>query len=222
MFVRRQRVAANLDFYLLAAASLLVVLFQAVLPVLSVDYGVLRSFQQSLMVLDVFLVAGSLTLIPRLAETRRILFASVLALGFFVSSTGMITQALGGYDPQLHLNNSGTYYDTYYVHPEELAGMAWLTQKDVGTVDANVQSEVETYRYTFTDSKSLLRIDRLNDIYPQLVRQDSYVFLGYTNVRKQLATVSIDGDLVTYHYPLNFLDANKDLIYDNGGSRVYR
>ena len=222
LFVRRQRVAANLDFYLLAAASLLVVLFQAVLPVLSVDYGVLRSFQQSLMVLDVFLVAGSLTLIPRLAETRRILFASVLALGFFVSSTGMITQALGGYDPQLHLNNSGTYYDTYYVHPEELAGMAWLTQKDVGTVDANVQSEVETYRYTFTDSKSLLRIDRLNDIYPQLVRQDSYVFLGYTNVRKQLATVSIDGDLVTYHYPLNFLDANKDLIYDNGGSRVYR
>jgi len=197
-------------------------LFQAVLPVLSVDYGVLRSFQQSLMVLDVFLVAGSLTLIPRLAETRRILFASVLALGFFVSSTGMLTQALGGYDPQLHLNNSGTYYDTYYVHPEELAGMAWLTQKDVGTVDANVQSEVETYRYTFTDSKSLLRIDRLNDIYPQLVRQDSYVFLGYTNVRKQLATVSIDGDLVTYHYPLNFLDANKDLIYDNGGSRVYR
>ena len=92
----------------------------------------------------------------------------------------------------------------------------------MATTDANVQAEVETYRYTFTGSRSLLRIDTLNDIYPPLVRQDSYVFLGYANVRKQLATVSIDGDLVTYHYPLKFLDANKDLIYDNGGSRVYR
>jgi uncharacterized membrane protein len=222
LFARRKRIHANLEFYCLAAANLVVVLVQVVLPVLSVDYGVLRSFQQSLMILDVFLVVGSLALIPRIAERRRILFASVLALGFFASSTGMITQVLGGYDPQLHLNNSGTYYDTYYVHPEELAGMTWLSTNSTAGTDGTVQAEVETYRYTFTDSGSLVRIDTLDDIYPELIRQDAYVFLGYTNVRERLATVSIDGDLVTYHYPLNFLDDNKDLIYANGGARVYR
>jgi uncharacterized membrane protein len=221
LFARRKRIDAHPEFYCLAAANLLVVLLQAVLPVLSVDYGVLRSFQQSLMLLDVFLVVGSLALIPRIGEGRRILFAAVLALGFFASSTGMITQVLGGYDPQLHLNNSGTYYDTYYVHPEESAGMAWLTN-DVARTGGNVQAETESYRYTFTGSKTLHRIETLDDIYPVLVRQDSYVFLGYTNVRQHLATVSIDGDLVTYHYPLNFLDDNKDLIYANGGARVYR
>jgi uncharacterized membrane protein len=222
LFARRKRIDANPEFYCLAAANLLVVLLQAVLPVLSVDYGVLRSFQQSLMILDVFLVVGSLTLIPRTSERRRLLFAGVLALGFFASSTGMITQVLGGYDPQLHLNNSGTYYNTYYVHPEEIAGMAWLAHNNVARMDSNVQAEVESYRYTFTGSKRLLRVGTLNDIYPELVRQDSYVFLGYTNVHQRLATVLIDGDLVTYRYPLNFLDDNKDLIYANGGARVYR
>jgi uncharacterized membrane protein len=221
LFARRKRIDANPEFYCLAAANLVVVLLQAVLPVLSVDYGVLRSFQQSLMILDVFLVVGSLALVPRIAEGRRILFAGVLALGFFASSTGIITQVLGGYDPQLHLNNSGTYYDTYYVHPEEAAGMAWLAN-DVARTGGNVQAETESYRYTFTGPDTLHRIDTLDDIYPVLVRQDSYVFLGYTNVRQRLATVSIDGDLVTYHYPLNFLDDNKDLIYANGGARVYR
>jgi uncharacterized membrane protein len=221
LFARRKRIEANLEFFCLAAANLLVVLLQVVLPVLSVDYGVLRSFQQSLMILDVFLVMGSLTLIPRIAEPRRILLAGFLALGFFASSTGMITQTLGGYDPQLHLNNSGTYYETFYVHPEEIAGMAWLS-KDVAMTGGTVQAETVSYRYTFTGSNSLLRIDTGNDIYPALVRQDSYVFLGYTNVRQRLATVGIDGDMVTYHYPLSFLDDNKDLIYANGGARVYR
>jgi uncharacterized membrane protein len=221
VFARRKRIDAHPEFFCLAAANLFVVLLQAVLPVLSVDYGILRSFQQSLMVLDVFLVAGSLALIPRIADGRKILVAAVVALGFFASSTGMITQALGGYDPQLHLNNSGTYYETYYVHPEETAGMAWLTN-DVAKTGANVQAGAGSYRYTFTGPKTLLRIDTGSDIYPVLVRQDSYVFLGYTNVRQGLATVSVDGDSVTYHYPMNFLDDNKDLIYSNGGARVYR
>ncbi len=221
LFARRKRVDANPEFYFLAVANLVVVFLQVILPVLSVDYGVLRSFQQSLMILDVFLVVGSLSLIPRISERRRIFFAGLLALGFFASSTGIITQVLGGYEAQLHLNNSGMYYDNFYDHPEEIAGMAWLTH-EVAKTGGTVQAETVSYRYTFTGSKSLAPIDTENDIYPDLVRRDSYVFLGYTNVRQGLATVSIDGDLITYHYPLNFLDANKDLIYSNGGARVYR
>jgi uncharacterized membrane protein len=170
----------------------------------------------------VFLVAGSLALVPRLGECRKVLLASVLAVTFFASSTGMITQALGGYDPQLHVNNSGTYYNIYYLHPEEVVGIDWLVQHRPSGSAGAVQSEIQTDRYTFTRVQTLAPLNTLNDMYPGLVRKNSYVFLGYANVHNGQSTVPVNGDLVTYQYPVNFLDDNKDLIYSNGGARVYR
>ena len=31
-----------------------------------------------------------------------------------------------------------------------------------------------------------------------------------------------DGDLVSYGYPAGLLQAAKDLVYDNGGTKIYR
>jgi uncharacterized membrane protein len=222
LLARRPRIRAHPEFYCLAGANLFVVLLQVILPAISVDYGVLRAFQQSLLILDVFLVAGSLALVPRLGECRKVLLASVLAVTFFASSTGMITQALGGYDPQLHVNNSGTYYNIYYLHPEEVVGIDWLVQHRPSGSAGAVQSEIQTDRYTFTRVQTLAPLNTLNDMYPGLVRKNSYVFLGYANVHNGQSTVPVNGDLVTYQYPVNFLDDNKDLIYSNGGARVYR
>jgi len=62
----------------------------------------------------------------------------------------------------------------------------------------------------------------LNDIYPTVIRQNAYVFLGFSTVRTGRSTVSSSGDLTTYRYPMALLDDKKDLIYSSGGSRVYR
>jgi muramoyltetrapeptide carboxypeptidase LdcA involved in peptidoglycan recycling len=81
---------------------------------------------------------------------------------------------------------------------------------------------VQADRYNFSKVQSLSQVSTFNDIYPSLIRRDAYVFLGYSNVRRSTSTISFAGDLITYHYPLAFLDDNKDLIYSNGGARVYR
>ena len=85
----------------------------------------------------------------------------------------------------------------------------------------DVQSEIQTDRYTFTRAQTVSELNVLNDIYPALVRRNGYVFLGYANVTKGQSTVSSAGDLITYAYPTKFLDDNKDLIYSSDGSRVY-
>jgi uncharacterized membrane protein len=210
------------EFSFLALANVIVVVLQLALPVLTVNYGLLRAFQQSLVVLQVFLAAGCLALLPRRAERWQVLVAGVVALAFFASSTGILTQMLGGYGPQLHLNNAGTYYDIYYLHPEEITAIAWLQHHLPSGTTGKVQSEVQTDRYNFSKVRSLAQVNTFNDIYPSLIRRDAYVFLGYSNVSRATSTISFAGDLITYRYPMAFLDDNKDLIYSSGGARVYR
>ena len=62
----------------------------------------------------------------------------------------------------------------------------------------------------------------MNDIHPGLIRKDSYVYLGFANVHKQQATLSYNSNLITYTYPIQFLDDSKDLVYSNGGVKIFR
>lgn len=222
VFARRRRVAASADLLYLGAANLVVLGLQVALPGLSVDYGLLRAFQQSLLVLDVFLVVGSLALVPHRFARWQGAVAATVALCFLASSTGVVTQLLGGYGAQLHLNNAGEYYDIYYVHPEELAAGRWIRDNIDVRPGASLQSSVQSDSFTFPALQIIEVPAKGNDIFPTLVRRDSYVFLGYTNVQKRESTVSYSGDLITYRYPVDFLDAGKDLLYSTAGSRVYR
>ncbi len=221
-FGRRRLLTVTTEYFTLAAASVVVIAIQLAAPVLTVEYGLLRSFQQALVILDVFLVVGVASLIPKLGERRRLHLAGAAAIALFVSSTGVITQSLGGYPPQLHLNNAGTYYDIYYLHPEELAATAWLRTNTEAGLHGEVQSEVQTDRYTFTRLQAPRLLNPLDDIAPEFLRPSAYVFLGYSNVTKDQSTTIVASDLITYRYPVAFLEQNKDLIYSSGGARVYR
>jgi uncharacterized membrane protein len=198
------------------------VLLQVVLPVLSVQYGVLRAFLQALIILGPFVAVGSVAMFSRLGERWSFRIASALAVFFFLSLSGVIPQALGGYPAQLHLNNSGEYYDLYYVHPQEEAGITWLQQHAPAELRDNIQSEVVSDRYTFTLPGAFGGVATRNDIYPTLLRQGSYVFLGYPTVHDDQAAITYAGDLLTYRYPTALLDRTKNLLYSSNGARVYR
>ena len=211
------------EFVVMAVVGLLLMVSQLVIPVLSQEYGLLRAFQQSLMFLDVFLVVGSATLAFFFRkEGVGVLLASVIAIIFFLSSTGVFTQILGGYDPQLHLNNSGLYYDLYYAHAGEIAASAWLSARINIAAGDELQSESQSVFYRVQGQTPLLDSGPLNDMYPGLIRKNAYVYLDFENVRKQQSTISYNGSEITYAYPLQFLDNTKDLIYDSGDARIYR
>ncbi|HEY0360178.1 MAG TPA: DUF2206 domain-containing protein, partial [Mycobacteriales bacterium] len=209
------------DLLMLAVASIGMIGIQTVLPALSVDYGVLRSFQQGLFFFAPFIAVGSVWVFSW-AGRMRVPAASALALFFFLDLTGVLPKALGSYPAQLHLDNSGQYYDIYYVHPEERSAMSWVVGDAGHSAGGQVQSEVQTDRYTFSRLQTLIERPPTNDIYPTLVGKDSYVFLGYTTVRKNESTVFYRGDLVTYRYPLEFLQSTKNKVYSSDGASVYR
>ena len=97
-----------------------------ILPNLSVDYGVLRAFQEALILIAPVLVVGSLTLSAPWGKRGHQEWRRRCVSVIFFSTTGLLPQILGGYPPQLSLNNTGTYYDLYYVHPQEVAAVGRL------------------------------------------------------------------------------------------------
>lgn len=213
------------DYLALALGSAIFVALQVFLPVLSVEYGLLRAFQQSLMVLGILTVLGSVALFAWLPSKRLKIAAPILlALLFFVSNTGVITQTLGGYLAQLNLNNAGQYYDIYYTHKQEIAGVQWLSTVAGSTHNGIFaqNSPVQFDQYTYGKLVTYTNLTSDGDIYPATIIKNAYVFLGYANVQDKQATISYNGDLVTYSYPAQFLDKQKDLIYANGGADVYR
>jgi hypothetical protein len=211
------------EYRLLQLSGLVFLAAIILLPDLSAEYGLLRAFQQILMLGGGAITIATIALIPkryvRLAQT----LAATIALGFFMSSTGLITSLLGGYPAQLHLANSGKYYDLYYAHESEEDAILWLSYVTGNPSSSDqVASSIESDRYTLGRLSVFSDLDVQGNIYPATVPRDSYVFVGYTTLVEHTATTYDNGDTLSYVYPIDFLDNNKDLVYSNGGARIYR
>jgi uncharacterized membrane protein len=222
IFSRTRRPRDFIELIALSIAALIIVALQVILPVISVDYGVLRAFLQALIVFGPLVAVGSFVIYKPLGNKWGLRAASSTAILFFLSLTGILPQILGGYPAQLHLNNSGEYYDIYYLHPQEITAIQWLQDRVSNGSIGQIQSEVETDRYTFRTVQTFTDLSPVNDIYPTLLRENAYVFLGYTTINKDQATFSYNGDLITYQYPLGLLNSTKDLVYSSNGARIYR
>ncbi len=218
-FLRRK---LDLEYGLMAIASLLFILALVLLPVLSVEYGIMRAFEQSLVFMGIFIVLGSLAWPLGASDRVRIGIGAVMAVVFLYSSTGVFTQALGAYGPQLHLNNSGDYYDEYYLHRGEVLGVEWLSEIKSNDPHFEYQASVQSDRFLSSKVSSIAGTNVLFDIYPGLVRKYAYVFLGYANIHKRVSATDYNDSSFFYSYPVDFLDEQKDRLYDNGDSRVYR
>ncbi len=235
------------EFYLLSFFALLSVFLIIVIPVLSTEYGIFRALQQSMFILALPMVLGSVWLgvwirgvgnsirklwfkvwgirMPGIsaATTGRAL-PVVFAFLFFLYSTSFILQLFGGNPALLYLNNTGRYYDNYLIKAPEVSAVEWLSTVTSGnSEEANgVTLQIQTDRFSQKKLASLSSLDAYNDIFPGVVRKDSYVFLGQATVKKQRATLVYGGDQITYTYPVQFLDENKNLIYNNGSAKIYR
>jgi uncharacterized membrane protein len=220
LVVRRFRKQIGWEFFCLSIGSLVMLAVVTILPNLSVDYGVLRVFQESLIVIAPMIATGSIALFRPIGDTWAPRVAAGVAIAIFISTTGLLPQLLGGYPAQLNLNNSGLYYDSYYVHPQEAAGVAWLGKQN-GVLPANIQATHYSDRFLFTSPSEVTGTQFIEDAFPTLLRQHAWVILDYSILHTGLATTSYDGDIIAYRYPVNIL-STKNLVYNNGGMEIYR
>ncbi|MEK7538394.1 MAG: DUF2206 domain-containing protein [Patescibacteria group bacterium] len=241
-FLLRRSAVRYLDseFYIIAVSALTFIFLILVIPVLSTEYGIYRAMQQSMFVLALPILIASLwigswikKLLSRFKSKKQvtsiltqkndenIVFPVILTLLFFMYSTSFLPQIFGKTSGMLHLNNTGRYYDNYLIKAPEVLGVTWLDAIPHSDTHG-VKIKIQTDRYSQRKITSLTPLDVTNEIFPAVVRKDAYVFLGEATTRKQRATVVYGGDQITYMYPMQFLDDNKNLIYNNGGAKIYK
>ncbi len=200
----------------IAMGSIVLLAASVVLPVLSVNYGLLRMFQQALLILAPFVIIGVLFLFGLFGLRRlAVIGACVVTAIFFFSLTGLMPQITGSYIPQLNLNNAGEYYENYYTQPQEVSAIRWLN-----TV-ATKYSVVQTDPFATARFQAYTSIGIDDDDFPTLVLRHSYVVLGTDTVQSGISTVGPNDDLVDYKYPVAFLKANKNLIYASNGAEIF-
>ena len=204
----------------LAVGSLGGVGLLVVLPGLSADYGVLRAFQQSLLVTAPVVALGALWSVGWLGRRARPLLAG-LTLFMTLFLTGAMAALTGGFPGVLALANSGQYHDLFYVSPQQRAGEDWVARTmapvpppPVFAADGSVVDQLTI--------ETLGHVPVRRDFFPSLLRRGEWLFLSSTNVTQERASTFYTGNVLTYRYPVALLQQRHDVVYSGPGAQVLR
>lgn len=176
-------------------------------PNLSVDYGVLRAFQQTLLVVAPVMAMGMWFLL------RKPLLTAVVPVALLL--------VLAGTQQRIALENAGTYFDRFYVTDSSMSGIEWLGETDRADKENEriiANRNVNVRLLALSDNRAPVS-DRL---FPTMLSRDGYVFVDGQILDEGESTVFWTGDLLTYTYPVDVLDRKLDLLYDAPQARVYR
>ena len=212
LFVAYQRkpTQQNAYFFALSTTCVAFLIFQTLLPQLSVDYGILRLFQQELVILALPTVLGIIALFRWWPRLKVGLAAGVLAL-MFLHFSGFIPQLTGGYPPQLALNNKGFYYDAYYITRGEELAADWLVRTRTG----NEATSMDLYaQWRFTPEERA----KLGIIAPYSYSSRAYIYKDRVNTVTGAYIANINSNL--YYYTAERTSAYENQLYSNGQGTV--
>ena len=200
---------------LMAALALVVVV-----PSLSVEYGVLRAFLQTMLFLAPVAALGMGWLLERLGRATGAWMVGVPVAVLLVLSAAA-PSLLGGNPAKLALHDDGLYHDRYVVPDSDRAAADRL----VGAPDGSgALPKVITSRHQVLRilNAGLPEGEVVDRIFPTLLHTGSYVFVDAHLARQHEETIFYSGDRITYKYPLRELDRRLHLVYTSGASRIYR
>ena len=207
LFRRRKDHALPREVTFLTWGSMAALGLIVVVPNLSVDYGVLRAFQQTMLVVAPVMAMGMWFVL------RRRVLTAIAPVALLV--------VLAGTQQRIGLENAGTYYDRFFASDSEMGGLGWLGRVDHAdrTNERIIASRNVNVRLLALSENRAPVSDRL---YPTLLSKDAYVFVDGQILDQGESTIFYTGDLLTYDYPLDELDRHLDLLYDAPEARVYR
>lgn len=142
---------------------------------------------------------------------------AALIVAFFLASNGIGALLVGG-SATIGLGNSGEDFDKFYTHEREVAAARWLAAHRNPSLPVHADAVASLRLISFgggiTDSQT--------DMLPSAITKEGYVYLRVANLDPGITEAVYRGRQISYEFPLRFVDTHKDLIYDNGGSRIYR
>jgi hypothetical protein len=153
------------------------------------------------------------------APLRQAFRLVLLALTFslYAQPVGLTGRLIGG-SPTANIANSGDAYDRFVSSDEDIAAGRWLGDHLVGApIFTDKYGRLVVLAYSNTQQNSLFP-----DVTPGTLDARSYVLATSANIRTGAAWGASGRVESRYSFPLEFLDANKSVLYSTRDARVYR
>ena len=207
----------QVEFILFGLVSTALITVMILHPTIGLYYNISRIYLQLLVFLSVAAVVGARSVVWFVKDKYALFALALLFAVNFIYLQGGFTQILGG-TPLLHLYNVGTDFEKFYVYGQEISAAAWL-------------KENRGFQFTvYGDSFTGLRIRKEATFFPNTTivplafdnNRSAYVFLSSTNKIVKKALITRSSRLLSFQYPLNYLDENRSLIYSNNHSAIYK
>jgi uncharacterized membrane protein len=188
------------------------------LPFFSIDYDLTRFIQQILIILAPLSILGSVIFFKKL-KLNFLIGISCLLIILIILFSGFSSQIIGGDEAKLQLNNFGKDYDTHYMFYSDFFGADWLNKNSLNLkvyADASARLKINSYAGRLigasTDTKLL----------PNMISRKSYVYFSTINSIKNMGFFSVKGLRLGFNLPTEFLNENKNKVYNNGGSEIFK
>jgi uncharacterized membrane protein len=150
-------------------------------------------------------------------QRNAVLWVTALSLtAFMFNSSGLQGVVLGG-GATSNLANSGEDYERFVRTAQELSSASWLA------------SEVRPGQFLYADRYAQLPLQSMTslggsvnqNITPLTLNQNAWVYASSSNILDGRARVDFNNYLVTYEFPIGFLDQNFNVVYSDGASEVF-
>ena len=201
-------------------ASFLIFFVLVITPFISVDYDLTRIYQQILIVLSFASVLGLACILNHFKLKILLNFAGIFFICYMMLMSLFTQQYVGGNNVSMVFNNTGKGYSMYYTHSTDLASAKWLS-KNYSINSVIFADYIGNTKLRLSDVSRDLDFIKL-DVLPTTLIKNSYVYLNYANVIDGVAFKFYKGVFFTYNYPSLFLADNKNLIYNNSASEIFK
>ena len=208
----------DIEYLSLIIGSIIVLFIIILIPFISLEYNFERLYLQTLYILVLPALLGmKLILMPFKKFKVDMLIILLIIVFYFLYNTGFTTQIVGG-EPSEILNNYGALYIQDYTHDSEVKSIEWLSNnRDKNSliyVDKASERKLMAYGNIVEGLK--------RDILPSAIDKRAYVYLGYSNVADKVILQLFKGKVISYSLPENFLSDNKNLLYNNQYTEIYK
>ncbi len=214
------KIKNNPDKFLISLVGIIFFLFIVLITLIpfgSISYGILRLYQQGLILFSIFGIIGANLIFGKINKKYKYFFISLFLVIYFLSFTGFTNQVIGGNLAFPNLNNFGYHYDTQYISNTEIDSIKWLSKENI--LNEKLYAN-RIYKSSIMSFGILPNPDW--NIFPQIVKRNSYIYTGNSEVFNGRGFSYIQGDSIGYSFPREFIEKNKNKIYANGGSEIFR
>src|SRR5579875_2019536 len=206
--LRRKTPAVARQLALLGAGTLLALGVIRFSGTVASAYNQQRAFVQAFAALAITMAWLLQALAGRLRRRRRaataMTAAATVALAVLFAEMSGLAGAVFGGGTATNLASSGEDYERYDTTAPELAAAQWLG----GQVRPGQLVYADRYGALRLDAETSISRGLLNDITPQTLDQDAWVYASQANVVDGRARAYFDNDTVSYVFPIGFLDGN--------------